>query len=352
MLLYGFILMSSAFMAQYAQNQKSNVARRKINPEWILVFCFFFLFFFSAIRYGVAIDYASYEEIFEKIRKGYIVHTEIGFNFIVKYVSLFTKDNRLLFAIFAFLTMFPTYKVIQKRSTDWGLSVFLFVALGYYFFSYQTIRQYLAYMIALYALDKMIDKKYFLFIIWSVIGTMFHKSCGIILPVYLISQIRLNKVLKLLLFLSGFVVVRYREILRNIIFFIYPSYRGSVYDKVNISYKNLLICMGFYVVVLLCCYGKKKGRELNILGNLCFYCIYFYLFCWWIPEISRIGFFLLIPVAVLLPNILSAYRNTRHRALLKACIYFGGTAVFCAIMSVAGDITLRLLPYRTWIRLG
>ena len=243
MFLYFSILICSTFIAQLAQTVKSNppLMKRLLIPKIFLITCFCILIFFSAIRYKVAIDYTSYEEIFDKIRKGYIVHTEIGFNIVIHLLQKLTYDHRLIFAFFSFLTLLPVYKVIQKRSNDWGMSVFLFISLGYYFYSYQNIRQYLSYTIALFALDKLIDKKYLQFIFYSIIGASFHKSGLIILPAYLMSQVKLSTAQKLLFIFSGFLCIKCRGILRKIIFLFYPSYEGSIYDQISFSYKNILI---------------------------------------------------------------------------------------------------------------
>ncbi len=349
MLLYFTILLFVTAIAQYAQAVGNGTVKKSAVSNTFLVLAFSILFLFSAIRYQVAIDYISYEQIFERIRKGYSVYTEIGFNLVVKLISLFTDNNRWIFAVFSLLTILPIYKVIKKRSKDWGLSTFLFISLGYYFLSYQSIRQYLAYMIALYALDQLIDKRYGLFILWSIIGTAFHKSCCIILPVYLMAQFRWGPVWKTLFFASGFLIIKARAILRNFIFMFYPSYEGSAYDRINISYKNLLLCLCFCTVIFLCCYRKEKNRETKTLENLCLISLYFYLFCWWIPEVSRIGFFFLIPVCILFPNILAVFRNRRQRLMLKVCIYGGGILLFYVIMREAYSPTLRLLPYYTWL---
>ena len=351
MLLYFSILTSTTIVALYAQAIRNHTIIRRGEPKYILFLCFFVLFLFSAARYKVGADYPNYERIFGEIRKGYRVHTEIGFNLIVKLISQFTDNNQAAFAVFSFLTIAPLYKVIQKRSKDWGFSVFLFVGLGYYFFSFQSIRQYLAYMMAIYALDKMIDKKYGLFILWSVIGITFHKSCAVILPAYLMTQLKLNRIFKIFFLTSGLLVIKYRELLRKIIFYFYPSYEGTNFDRINVSYKNLLICACFCAIFVLCCYNKKKGRELIILENLCLFSMYFYLFCWWIPEISRIGFYLLIPVCILLPNVLAVFRNTRQRVLIKICICAGSILLFYSIMSNAHNPAMKLLPYQTWIGL-
>lgn len=349
MVLYFSILIYTAFIAKIAQIIKNKSNRQNLISKILLIYVFLILFLFSAVRYGIGIDYTSYEQIFDKIRKGNIVHTEIGFNFIVKIVSQFTDDNRPLFAIFSLLTMIPIYRVIQKRSSDWALSIFLFISIGYYFFSYQNIRQYLAYMIALYALDKIIDKKYISFVIWSIVGATFHKSCLIILPAYLLAQISFRRISKILFFISGFFVIKYRSALKMVIFFFYPSYKGSIYDRINISYKNILLSICFFLLFLLCSYNKIKKREVVMLENLCLFSIYFYIFCWWVPEASRIGFFLLIPVCILFPNVLEVFGNVKQRAFLKVWLCMGSIILFYMILLAAYSPTLKLLPYQTWI---
>lgn len=115
---------------------------------------FLLLFALSACRLNVGNDYAKYVEFMHLVNCDAYVPTEIGFNLLVKLVyGLSGFENYLLvFAVYAFATVGIFLLAMYEQSEDFPLTFFLFMALGYYFQTFSTVRYYFALALALYSM--------------------------------------------------------------------------------------------------------------------------------------------------------------------------------------------------------
>lgn len=74
-----------------------------------------------------------------------------------------------------------------------------------------------------------------------------------------------------------------------------------------------------------------------------------YCFGSFIPEISRIGYYLNISMVFLIPGILVKIENKRWRRIMTAAAVLAFIAYFAVFLRGAYDISIRILPYRNWI---
>lgn len=114
------------------------------------------------------------------------VPTEVGFNLLTKAIyGISGFENYLLvFAIFAFFTVLLFLQAIYRQAESFGFSFFLFMAFGYYFQSFSTVRYYLALAVALIAIPYLLEKEYGRFLVLILIGAAFHKSVLVVLVLY------------------------------------------------------------------------------------------------------------------------------------------------------------------------
>lgn len=313
----------------------------------------------SSCRIAVGNDYWPYRFNFRLIAQERYVSSEFGFNLIVKGMQeLFGYDNYLpVFALFSFLTVLFFVKALHDQGTCYAFSLFLLMTGGYYFNSLNSVRYYLALAIALYSMKYVLRGEYGKFILWVLMGTAFHKSILLVIPAYLVAKwlagVRLKKWHYILGGLFALSLVFGQNFYREIIFFFYPYYRDSAFDNGQLSYANLGKCLA---VLALCavCYQKSlhdsRANErnrfyffLNIAGFLAYCCSSF------VPEVSRVGYYLIISQVFLLPGLLADMDRGWFKNLCYGGVIGAFTIYFVMLLRGMYAVDVRLLPYLNWI---
>lgn len=310
----------------------------------------------SACRIAVGNDYWPYRFNFRLIAQERHVSSEFGFNLIVKWMQeIFGYDKYLpIFALFSFLTVLFFVRALHSQAADYALSLFLLMTGGYYFNSLNTVRYYLALAIALYSMRYMLRKEYGKFILWILFGTIFHKSILLVIPVYLaarlLASVRLKKwhyALGAVLILS---LVFCQDLYREIIFYFYPYYRDSAFAAGGISWVNTAKCAGTLALCAICYRRGLKNDEtarfyffLNVAGLAVYLCGAF------IPEVSRVGYYMIISQVFLLPRLLTGMERGWLRRLCYAGVITAFSVYFAFMLKGMYATDIRLLPYLTWI---
>ncbi len=310
----------------------------------------------SACRIAVGNDYWVYRENFKLISQGRGVSSEFGFNYIVKWIQqLFGYDQYLpVFAFFSVLTVFFFVKALHDQANYFAFSVFLLMTGGYYFNSLNSVRYYFALAIALFSMKYVLRGEYGKFILFILAGAMFHKSILLVIPVFLVARFlaaaRLKKwhygmgmaFIATLIFGQGFY--------RQIIFYFYPYYENSAFDNGRLSYVNIMKCV---CVLLLCliCYRKSLRSDLqnrfyfflNLFGLVAYCCGSF------IPEVSRVGYYMIISQVFLIPRLLAGMDKGWLRRLACAGVAGAFSVYFVFLLKGMYALDVRLLPYLNWI---
>jgi hypothetical protein len=329
----------------------------------------------SACRIAVGNDYWVYRFNFRLIAQERHVSSEFGFNLIVKWMQeLFGYDNYLpIFALFSLLTVWFFIRAMHGQAVDYAFSLFLLMTGGYYFNSLNTVRYYLALAIALYAMQYVLRGEYGKFLFWILFGCIFHKSILLVIPVYLaahgLAKVRLKKWHYIL---GGALVASLiccQKFYREIVFYFYPYYRNSDFDTGSISWINIAKCVGTLVLCVLCYqtglttevqgdvegnaesdakYGTGNERNrfyffLNVAGLVVYPCGAF------IPEVSRVGYYMIISQIFLIPSLLRDMRQGWFRKLCYAGVVGAFTLYFVFMLKGMYATDIRLLPYLNWI---
>lgn len=194
--------------------QPYRMTRQQMCNRICLFTVFLILFALSACRLNVGNDYAKYVEFMHLVNCNAYVPTEVGFNLLVKLLyGLSGYENYLLvFAVYAFTTVGIFLLAMYEQSEDFPLTFFLFMALGYYFQTFSTVRYYLALALALYSMKFVLRRQWVRFILLILLGAAFHKSLLVVIPLYILAVLPWKKwqlavggvVLYYLYLLSGF----------------------------------------------------------------------------------------------------------------------------------------------------
>lgn len=357
MILYIFVAVLTVLLGWMVDNhckvQQNMVSRQQILNGLCLVSVFLVLFGVSACRLNVGNDYAKYVEFMHLINCDAYVPTEFGFNWIVKAIyDLSGFENYLLvFAFFAFFTILLFLVAIYRQADSFGFSFFLFMAFGYYFQSFNTVRYYLALAIAVIAIPYVLRREWLKFILLVLLGATLHKSILVVLPLYFLASLSWKKwqLAIAAVFCSTFFFMQ--DFYLKVVVFLYPTYEDTEYLEGGTSIVNIARCLGVLILSLICYQKTVKGNRRN---QFYFYCnlgaLIMYVCCSFLPVISRIGYYLTITHIFFLPALLAGIENKKIKRLLTAgtigaaILYF---AIF--ILMKAGNDGLRILPYETFM---
>ena len=337
---------------------RGGMTRQQALNLWICGGIYVILSALSACRIASGNDYWVYTGMFSLIAQGRHVSSEFGFNALVRLMQYFfgTEGYSYLpvFGLFSLLTVYFFLRTIYEQG-DWFLgSMYLFLMNGYYFSSFNSVRYYLVLAIALYSTRYVLRGEYLKFLMWILAAAAFHKSVLVVIPLYLgahwLSGVRLRRwhyVAGTLLALS---LLFGRDFYRFVIFKIYPFYENSMFDTVDYSLTNIGKCMGTVVLSMLsyrqAIRDNRRNRFyffLNLGGLVLYTCGAF------IPEVSRVAYYLVLPQIFLIPNLLRSIEKQKMRLLLTAGTALVFAAYFVMFLRSAYDVNVRLLPYLNWI---
>lgn len=356
MLLYIGLTAVTIFLACAVNNRYESdtnvITRQQVCNAICFISIFTLLFAVSAGRYYVGNDYGEYVDIFAKIHLNRNVSSEFGFNAVVRAIQLLCGYEQFIpvFAVFSFATVCFFLKAVYDQADWFAYGFFLFMASGYYLSSLNTVRYYFALAIAMYAAKYVIKRDYVRFLFWILVAAMFHKTVLIVIPVYWFAsrQWKKKEIAVILIFCTSLLFMR--DFYRKIIFMIYPYYENSAFDTGNTSYINII--KGICILLFALLYYRQAicgNRQNEFYFYLNIGAVLIYLFASFIPEVSRIGYYLNAFQVFLIPNIIVRIPDKKQRIFFTTVIAFAYLCYFTIFIHRAGGVELRIIPYATWI---
>ena len=340
------------------------VTRRQAMNGAVLFTLFLLMAGVASLRIDVGNDYGNYVTTFHEIYVGGYVVTEPGFNLLVKLLYLLAggENYLLVFGFFAVVTAILFLKAMYDQSVDFTISFALFMLLGLYFRTFNTVRYYFVLAITLYSLRYVLKQEYGKFILLILFAALFHKSVLIVIPLYLIASCRWKKWQVILGSILAASLPLFREFWMGVVLKLYPSYQNTIYLQKDTGLEGSL--MGIIrcaaVFVLGCCAYRETIKEnkanllyfkLNLLGLALYTCASF------LPLVSSFGYYLITAQVFLVPGILKNMPDTlqggKSLRNMKRIMYVF-TAAFCLLYFVYFLLTahqegVRVLPYHSWI---
>ena len=347
--------------------QPYRTTRQQMCNRICLFAVFLILFALSACRLNVGNDYAKYVEFMHLVNCDAYVPTEVGFNLLVKLLyGLSGYENYLLvFAVYAFATVGIFLLAMYEQSEEFPLTFFLFMALGYYFQTFSTVRYYLALALALYSMKFVLRRQWGRFVLLILAGAAFHKSLLVVIPLYFLAVLPWKKwqLAAGALFCTTFLFCQ--EFYLKLVILLYPTYEDTEYLEGGTSYINIMRCTAVLIlagiVFLAQKHGKKTDRGEDRAGTkaaeeqtMRFYfylnlgALVLYVFCSFLPIISRIGYYLTVSHILYLPALLRRVENVRFRRILRAGILVAAVLYFAVYMGRADQDGTLILPYKTF----
>lgn len=242
------------------------------------------------------------------------------------------------------LVVFPLTIAVKRNSTNPMLSMFLFLTLAFYFYSFNTTRQSIAMSIMLLGTHYLVENNNRKFLLCLGTSLLFHYSAIFTLSFLLIKRLRLNNfivVIYLVVFsyLSPFVI----DILSIIkmltsLFGGFGNYENYLVDtgKSLFSINRLLLNIFFIFIYY---YSDRNSLYVKL---LLFGILIFNLFPF-SSVITRNAQYFIISQIILYPNLLAQYKHmTKNHIILYLAIIIYSIFIFLANMIINnGDI----VPY-------
>lgn len=333
---------------------RRGISRQQAYNVLCLLSIFLLLFGVSACRLNVGNDYAKYVEFMHLIAcDAYqYVPTEAGFNVLVAVLyRLAGGENFLLvFAVFAFFTIGLFLKAMYEQSDSFGWSFFLFMAFGFYFSTFNTVRYYLALALALYSVKYVLKKEWGKFLLLVLLGATFHKSMLVVIPLYFLAALAWKKWQLLLMALFCTTFFYLQDFYLKAVVFLYPSYEDTEYLEGGISWFNILRCLGVLVFSLLYYKQAVAGSRRN---RFYFFCnlgaLVLYACCSFLPIITRIGYYLNITQILFIPAALGRIEDKKQKRFWGGAVAVAAAGYFVLYLMRADNDGIRVLPYQTFL---
>ncbi len=319
---------------------------------------FVILFGVMALRFDIGNDYRQYTQTAHEAYVGGYVVTEAGFNIVVRLVYGLAgwECYEAVFALFAFFTLWFFLKALSQQSVCFAQSFFLFMTLGLYFQTFNTVRYYLALAIALFSIRYVLGKDFIKFVFWIGIAALFHKSVLLVIPIYWVAALEWKKWHILVGTLLCVVCFVAKGPLLTLALILYPSYKNTVYLEGGWSLTSVVriaAVLGFYL--WFCMYMGKEARdkswyrELRLYGQLNLLALAASTFFSFLPVVTRIAYYFSVPQLLLIPLILRNIEDLRVQKRAQRIVGILCIGYFIVFLLQAHRDGIGLLPYRSWL---
>lgn len=331
--------------------------QRAINKLYIAGI-FAVLFIVSALRFDIGNDYAQYTLTAHEAYVGGYVVTETGFNLLVKavYTLLGQEYYEVIFAIFAFATLLLFLRSFYRDSVDFSQSFFLFMMLGLYFQTFNTVRYYFALSVALCSMRYVLEKDYIRFVFFILLAALFHKSVLLVIPVYLIATFAWKRWVFVLGVLTGAVCYAGQGLILRLALLLYPSYKNTIYLEGGMSLTSVVRI--FAVLVLYLWFMHYMGSEfqkrevckkVRFYGQLNFLAFLAATFFSFLPVVTRIVYYFSVSQLLLIPLMVKQIEDEAVKLKIKLTVFAVCVIYFALFLLQAHQAGIGLLPYRMWL---
>lgn len=195
-IIYFSTLFISVVLIKRGYNYKS--LSKNNRGEIVFIFLgFLVLVLIGGLRYNVGADYTSYTFLYVEqpfLDDSIGMEIEYGYIALVNFLNKLNLEAWSFFIISALITYFLLFYSFKNYKYLLYLGVFFYITYGFYFFSFNGVRQAIAMSALAVAVMYAQERKmpYFFGII--ILGGLMHKSLFLFFPFYfIITKIKLNK---------------------------------------------------------------------------------------------------------------------------------------------------------------
>ena len=162
------------------------------------------LIFIVAVRpFDWGADAETYIEMYNMVNSGQNTGTEISFSILSRFVFFLCNSVKLLFIIYAFISLNLKLKVIEKISCFPAFSVLLYFSCWFVLHDVYQIRVGVAIAISYFSLIYLWNKDYLKFLFFAFLATLFHTQASVLFLLILLPK---NKISIYSVVILGFII--------------------------------------------------------------------------------------------------------------------------------------------------
>lgn len=309
MLVYLIVFSSICLLSPVVNDDNKYNKNKNIFLMWSAII----LIVFSSIRGDFTADYSNYEIVYNRymdfsmyeiirFQHGYEV-LYIILNKVVYYT--FNSYSFLVFLISCFV-VFLNIRFIKKYSKNVFLSVLMFYTIGVYLLSFNLMRQSIAISVFLLSLDALIEKRFYKYIFYTLLASLFHLSAIFMIPMYTILNVKKRKHVLVVLLISLVAFIGLNNIVLLVQNYFYSYYSEDSYGMYGYSFKSVLLPVLLIILAsFLRFLTSENSEQEHVYFNMLLMYLIFSLFGLKIMNVQRISFYFLSGSVILVPNLIN-----------------------------------------------
>lgn len=329
------LVLTLVYVPVYTQNNT------RLKDNFFYFVCFILLLFSMCRGESVGGDLEEYIPLFQRsdsyqnlsdvFKTTVVSGYETGFILLCKFLSLVSFDSRWFIAVTAVLSLIGPFYLIKKYSNNKGLSLLLYVLLGFYNVSFNNVRQAIAVSIIMIAICYLLKKKNWAFWIGVLLATSIHTSAVFAVLFYPLVRFKYSpqRVVVGVVVIVGIFYLFSSFIFNYLISNIFTRYLEETGDTYTTGggYGLLII----YIIVATFCVFLFNQKRKKMSKNEYFVDKFFLLsfmiviviqsFALYMAAIARLGSYFYLPLIVLLPNLLERIKNISYRRCIKSGVF-------------------------------
>lgn len=294
-----------------------------IPKKWAVIIAYTLVWFFVGLRGHIMSDFIIYfpyfnnfPDLFHLTPQAFLNRFEPGFNFYTAFIKLFTDNYFVWVAINTLIDLIVISWFFKKYSKSTILSLIFFIAFNGLSIEFNLYRNIKAIDLFFLSVPYLLDRKFLPYLLLNLLGTTFHTTSILYIPIYFI----ITKEFSVWLVWGGFIV-------SNIVYLFKIGIIGEVvnqigfiqnlsaYDKITnyINHgKEFLFSVGYFertFSFLIFTYywsrNRRKDKKVNLFYNSywIYYCS-FLLFYEVVVFTERIPLLFVYSYWILYPNVI------------------------------------------------
>lgn len=366
--MYYFITWFLIALSAFANYNKCPIIAKRIFVKiawWMLVLI-------AGLRYETGIDYLTYVNIYNEssplsafsFNDTYIEPAYALLNSLFKSLGL---DINFMFLLISFVSINLMFNSYKKYATEryYMIGVLMYYSITYFLLDMSGVRQVIALNLFVYSIRFISTNRFFLFLLFIIIASLFHRSAIILLIVYPISKCYIKSWVHLLLLSVGILFmllkIKWIEFIFSLIGLLFVSgpLATKLLDFTTNSFfqieRSLTVGIVLYVPVFVLAVCKRKRLEAitpyyNIILNIFLFFIITVFYLYESYDISnRFSSYFSFSFGLCLAFLLSQLKQKKYNLLLGFCIVF-----FISLFAMRNTIlptntSIMYHPYQNYI---
>jgi len=222
-----------------------------------------------------------------------------------------------------------------KEHEDYDMILFLFIVLGFYFSTFNGIRQWIAIAVFMYSFKYIKQKELLKYLICIIVASLFHITAILLLPAYFLFKLNIKDKYKIIIIGLTFVVFKVINF-NNLIALIFKKFAFSFYVRYFVSGVDLTQSVGSFLPILLSfgmfmfyvLFEKNLTPKISLEKyeynkTLCFYIVLFAITNTVNNLFSRFSYYFIPFIMYLLPDFFTIF-SRKYKKLMKCIVIVCG----------------------------